>query len=411
MFAAGGRKIKPPVLRAFVDAHARSIRKDRPQICPGFSLLRALPALWPGVKGLTQMKENFKPNGLPLLIGSLPMKDHDEAIGLVFEHTPQIPLWVQLPGFREEGMIAQFLPGIPGLAAEGGREFINTAGDGFDNEMLQFYEDYVAVSEGGADIEHSRFVLKPAEAAGFFTLLRRVESVKEAPAALKGQITGPITFGLGATDENRRAIFYNEQLRDAAVKLLALKAGWQVRTLSKFGCPVIVFFDEPALAGFGSSAFISITKDEVAACLNEAVDAVKAEGGLAGVHVCANTDWPLILDSRADIVSFDAYSYFDKFMLYPDAVKKFMDSGGIVAWGIVPTSNPDDIGRETAASLVSAFEERVRALEKLGIERRAILAQSLVTPSCGTGSLSLEMATRVLRLTREVSDALRRSAP
>ena len=64
------------------------------------------------------MANDFKPNGLPTLIGSLPLSDHDEALGLVFDYTPDIPVWVQLPVHVQEGMIAQFLPGMPGLAGE-----------------------------------------------------------------------------------------------------------------------------------------------------------------------------------------------------------------------------------------------------------------------------------------------------
>ena len=179
----------------------------------------------------------------------------------------------------------------------------------------------MAVTEGEMDLEDSRFTLTTATARGFFTLLDRIKTYNDSPAALKGQITGPITFGLGVTDQNDKAIFYNEQVRDAAVKLLALKARWQVRMLSKFKLPAIVFLDEPALAGFGSSAFISMSREEVAACLNEVIDAVHDEGGLAGIHVCANSDWSVILDSRTDIVSFDAYSYFDKLILYPAHLK------------------------------------------------------------------------------------------
>lgn len=358
------------------------------------------------MKGCGLMKK-FRPNGLPVLIGSLPMGDHDEAIKLVFEHTPRIPLWVQLPVYEEEGMIAQFLPGLPGLTTEKGRTFIDTAGADFGDQLVKFYEEYMAVTAGATACEDSRFVLKSDTARGFFTLLESIGTLDETPVALKGQITGPVTFGLGVTDQDRRAIFYNEQVRDAAVKLLALKAGWQVRTLSKFGCPVIVFIDEPALAGFGSSAFISISQDEVAACLNEVIGAVQAEGGLAGIHVCANADWSLILESNTDIVSFDAYSYFDKFILYPDHIKKFLESGGILAWGIVPTSSPDDIKKETAHSLASAWQDQAGAVAKLGIEPLKLLSQSLITPSCGTGSLSLDLATRVLMLTRKVSDTIR----
>lgn len=354
------------------------------------------------------MVKNFQANGLPVLVGSLPVADHEDAVQLVLKHTPEIPLWVQLPVYKEEGMIFQFLPGFPGLTIEGDKAFINTAGEAFDDELLKFYEAYMAETEGKTDPYDSRFAMKADTAKGFSVLTKRIRSLPKPPVALKGQVTGPITFGTAVKNQNGISVFYDEQLRDAAVKLLAQKARWQVRELSKFGCPVIIFFDEPALAGFGSSEFISISCDEVTACFEEVIEAVHAEGGLAGIHVCANADWSLILGSSADIVNFDAYSYFDKFILYADHIKKFIESGRIIAWGIVPTSDPGDIEKETADSLAAQWKKKAGEIEALGLDISVILTHSLITPSCGTGSLSLEHATKVLQLTRDVSDILRR---
>ncbi|MGD2028831.1 MAG: hypothetical protein PVG86_02745 [Desulfobacterales bacterium] len=354
------------------------------------------------------MSTNFRADCLPVLIGSLPLYDHAEGVRLVFEYTPEIPLWVQLPAYKEEGMIAQFQPGFPGLKIEKGKSFIDTSDPSFDDDLLGFYEDYMAVKEGKTDLEDSRFVLTADTAGGFFSFIEHLRALSDVPAAVKGQITGPITFCVGLTDQNGKAVFYNEQLRDAAVKLLAQKARWQVRNLSKFGCPVIIFFDEPALAGFGSSAFISISREEVVTCFEEVIEAVHDEGGLAGIHVCANADWSLLLESATDIISFDAYSYFDKLVLYPDLVKRFVQSGGILAWGIVPTLNSEDIEKETTDSLVAKWEEQAQAIQEIGIDQSKILAQTLITPSCGTGSLNLDHAKKVLVLTRQVSDIIRK---
>lgn len=358
-------------------------------------------------KGTEKMIKNFHANCLPVLIGSLPMENHAKAIKLVYKYTPEIPLWVQLPVFKEEGMLAQFLPGMPGLTIENDKSFIDTAGNNFDNELVSFYEDYIAVTEGLGDLLSSRFALTTDTATGFFELIKQTKTLSNTLIAVKGQITGPITFCTGVNDQNGRAIFYNEQIRDAAVKLLAMKSKWQVRQLSQLGCPVMIFFDEPAIAGFGSSAFISISRDEVLKCFEETFEAVHSEGGLVGIHVCANADWSLVLESSADIVSFDAYSFFDRFILYPEQIKRFMDSGRILAWGIVPTSNTEDIDRETADSLISKWEDKAAQIELLGIDRSQILAQSLITPSCGTGSLNIEHAIKVLDLTKEVSKQLR----
>jgi methionine synthase II (cobalamin-independent) len=357
------------------------------------------------------MVERFQPHGLPVLIGSLPFAEHRQALRLVLDYTPEIPLWIQLPVHKAEGMVAQFMPGMPGLCATPGGGFIDTTQAGFDEDLIRFYEDYLSVTEGRRDLNDSRFLLHEDSAGGFFVFVESLKRLSAHPVAVKGQVTGPFTFCTGILDQNKKAIVYNEQIKDAAVKLLALKSRWQVRQLSQFGCPVIIFFDEPALAGFGSSGFISVSKDAMIQSLEEVVEAVHAEGGLAGVHVCGNTDWSLILDSAADIVSFDAYSYFEKFVLYKDSIKAFLDAGKIIAWGIVPTLKVDKLEGETAGSLIGQWKEKAAQLEKLGIDARQLISQSLITPSCGAGSLSAELAIKAVRLTREVSDQIRRKSP
>ncbi len=355
------------------------------------------------------MPATIQPDCLPLLIGSFPMDDHRAASRLIMDYTPKIPLWAQLPVFPEEGMIPQFLPGMPAVAQAGGKSFIDTASDAFDDELLAFYEDFMAASEAPELLGGSRFALHEACGKGVTALLDTLSGLKTPPVAVKGQVTGPITFCTGVKDQDGRSIFYNETIRDAAVKHLALNARWQIRNLSGPGCPVIIFIDEPALAGFGSSELISISKEEILACLTEVVDAIHADGGIAGIHVCANTDWSVVLESGADIVNFDAYAYFDRFVLYGSQIRDFMNGGGLLAWGIVPTLEPEAIQRETVDSLATALRERFSQVEALGVAPEALRAQSFISPSCGVGSLSLELATRVLMLTRDLSQKIRQS--
>lgn len=355
------------------------------------------------------MAKHFQANGLPTLIGSLPMENHDEAVQLVLKHSKLIPLWVQLPAYKEEGMVEQFLPGMPGLVKHSGRSLVDTSGELFEQAMLAFYEDYMAVMEKRIDLVTSKFALTTETAPGFFKFIEQIRTLSEPPYALKGQITGPITFSLGLKDLKDRSVFYDENARDISVKLIALKAAWQTRLLAAFERPVIIFLDEPVLAGFGSSEMISISHEEIANCLEEVIEAVHSEGGLAGIHVCANTDWSIILKSSVDIVNFDAYSFFDKFILYEDLLKAFIDSGRIIAWGIVPTGSSEHIEKESVESLVNKWNQQARQVEALGIDSDVLFSQSLITPSCGTGSLDLENAVKVLRLTRDVSENLRKN--
>lgn len=348
----------------------------------------------------------FKPKCLPLLIGSLPSKNHRESAELIFDFTPQIPLWPQLPVFKQEGMILQYVPGFPGIAESDGKVFVDTEKAGFEEELLAFYEEYLMVSDDSFEIDESRFLLSREVALGFYDFME-VAALKQADlVALKGQTTGPVTFCTGLVDQAGRAIFYNDQLRDAAVKHLAMKAKWQVRKMSALCDQTIMFFDEPALAGVGSSAFITITDEDIKQCFAEVFDAVRSEKGLTGVHVCANTEWSVIFESGVDIVSYDAYSFFDKLILYGDYLKAFLQNGGILATGIIPTT-PEFCDAETIQSLTEKWHKQTEQLISLGISENAIYEQTLITPSCGTGAVSARQALRVLELTKAVSEKIR----
>jgi hypothetical protein len=345
----------------------------------------------------------------PALIGSLPHTDHEAAIGLVMDFTPEIPIWVQLPRRSGEGMVEQFMAGLPSLRQVEGRWIVDTASESFDSDILQFYEEYLAVTEGNLDLMESRFCLLPESAPGFFVFEERLRArIDHPPLAVKGQVTGPITFTTGIRDQDGKAIFYHEQLRDVAVKLLAWKARWQVRRLSRLGLPVIIFIDEPAMAGFGSSEFIGMERGDVETCFNEVIGAIHEEGGVAGVHVCANTDWSLLLGSGLDIVNFDAYGYFDRFVLYREELAAFLKTGGILAWGIVPTGDAEAIEKCSVSELYAKWEGYLEELESLGIDRLRVYRQSLITPSCGAGSLSIPYAEKVLQLTRDLADMIQK---
>ena len=348
----------------------------------------------------------FKPNCLPLLIGSLPSDNHRESVELIFDYTPQIPLWPQLPVFKQEGMIMQYVPGFPGITERDGKVFVDTGKTGFEEELLAFYEDYLMLSEDGADLDGTRFILSREAANGFYDFLEIAAEKKDELVALKGQTTGPVTFCTGLVDQAGRAIFYNDQLRDAAVKHLAMKAKWQVRRMAELCDRTIMFFDEPALAGLGSSAFITVTDDDIKQCFAEVFDAVRMEKGLTGVHVCANTEWSVIFESGVDIISYDAYSYFDKLVLYGDHLKSFFRNGGILATGIIPTS-PEFIDVETAQSLTEKWLKQMQELVTLGIPENTIYEQTLITPSCGTGTVTGSQALRVIELTKAVSERIR----
>lgn len=360
----------------------------------------------------SEKKGRFNADGLAVLIGSVPLADYGEALQWIIDSTPNIPLWPQLPSKPLERMLPQFIEGISCVVEENptsreGRIFFDTAYEGFEEQMLAFYEDYLAVSENPELLSTSRFKVSPERAAGLFLLTEKISGLKDLKA-VKGQLTGPFTLLTGIKDRQGRAGYYDDTIRDMIAKGIRMKAAWQTRLLgAATDRPVIMFIDEPALAGLGSSAFISVDTGDLRVLINEVVEGIHEAGGLAGIHVCANTDWNMLLGSDIDILSFDAHGFFDRLAALKNEVLAFLDRGGIIAWGGVPTGKPEDIEAETTESLVKLWEEQVEVFVGPDRDKAALLRQTLITPSCGTGSLSRQAAARVLELTRGVSEELR----
>lgn len=350
--------------------------------------------------------KRFSADGLPTLIGSLPLQSHEEALDLIFRYTGEIPLWPQLPSRAEERMLYQFMEGIPGIEHVDDKIFFNTESETFQTELLEFFEEYISVTEGGKDLLSSRFAVSRDRAPGLYLLRERSPSLHKT--ALKGQTTGPFTLLVGLCDQQQRLAYYDDSLREMLVKGVAMKAAWQTLFLRKASETVILFLDEPALAGLGSSSYISIDKDDIAGHLNEVIAAIHKEKGLAGIHVCANTDWNMLLGLDLDIISFDAYGFFDRFVTCREAILEYLDRGGIIAWGGIPTSNAEAIERESTDSLVALWEEHMRQLESPGRGLKELLRQTLITPSCGTGSVAPKPAARVLELCSGVATGLRK---
>ena len=347
----------------------------------------------------------FCANCLPILIGSLPLLDHREAMQLILKCTPAIPLWPQLPKNPREGMIRQFLTGFPGLVDNGNRYWIDTDAQDFEEEMAAFYEDYMRVEENHEHLHSSRFALGMDSAPGFFTLQDFLAREKSGNLTAKGQVTGPVTTGIGVKDQDGNSIFYDDNLRDILIKLLSMKGRWQVAELQK--CigrnPPIIFIDEPGLVSFGSSGFGGVSREMVTDAVAEVIDAIKMAGGLVGVHICANGDWGPALSSAADIISFDAYFYFANFILYKEQLCGFLRRGGILAWGIVPTGDPLAVAKESVASLFTKWQEQLALLTTFGFSEKQLMRQTFIAPSCGTGSLTRELAQKVLTMTAELA--------
>lgn len=337
------------------------------------------------------MTVNARFGCLPTMIGSMPQTSPDEACRAALRYLPAMPAWPQLPRRTpRENMYAQFSEGFPGVVIDGARIYIDRSQD-IDGGLERLYAAY-------ADNDTSAWGISRDYAAGLQALL---SARAESAVAVKGQVTGPISWGLAVADGAQWAI-YDDTLSEAIARHLRLKAAWQYRELSRVCRNVIMFLDEPYLTSLGS-AFVSLPPDKVKALLEETLGGI---GGLKGVHCCGNTDWSLLLGLPIDILSFDAYNYAGALAAYAPDVRSLIGRGGAVAWGIVP-NDEEHLARESPASLEDRLEEAVAPFAGDGTDFAQLVEQSLITPSCGLASLPPEAAEQALAHLAELSQRMR----
>jgi len=338
-------------------------------------------------------KGPFLPRGLATAIGSLPHTDPEAACALVWRYLPEIPVWPQLPQRSPlENMYAQFSRPFPGVHAGADRVWVDRSGD-LTEGLAQLFADAAAGDSQG-------YALTADYAAGLARFLEAGR--RDTPVAVKGQLTGPVSWGLTVTDQERRSLLYDDTLAEAIAGMLRLQAAWQEQALRAISPRTLLFLDEPYLSAFGS-AFVPLSREQAVALITTVLEGIS---GLRGAHCCGNTDWSLLLDTPLEVLSFDAYNYAVSLSLYPEAVAAFLERGGSIAWGIVPSDGAALAG-EDVPSLLARLEAAMALLSAKGIDRERLREQALITPSCGLSSLTIPQAEKALALTAGVSRAFR----
>jgi len=348
----------------------------------------------------------FNPSGLATGIGSLPFIDPDQAIKLIRRYFPAIPHWPQMPRRgMEEHFVFQFLQPLVEtglLVAKNRTYFFDMSQQSWPDRLTDFYTICLSAEEGDpAALEN--FVPPKHAARGFHVFLENAQKISgHGVKFLKGQIVGPLSAGLHLKDEKGRIAYYQDELRDVIVRTLALNARCQAAALSQFGSPAIIFVDDPAIRAYGSMHHLTLRRDMIIEDLNTIFRGVLSENALVGVHSCDAVDWSLLFESELQIISLDVYRYGDSLFAYTSQIKDFIERDGVMAWGIVPTL--DDPFSEGADALLNRLNQLLSELVRGGLDQRLTLRQSMITPSCGTGLLSVREAQRIYELTSAVSE-------
>jgi hypothetical protein len=328
------------------------------------------------------VKRRFLEPGTPSAVGSLPHLDASAAAADALRLQPELPASPQLPNrHRREGMLAQVATGMAG---------VTVAEDGW---RLRVDRRRVGTGDVEAPLD--------ADAFGATRTFLDVAAAAGHTGPVKLQVAGPVTLGLALLDGGARAS--KVWSLAAAVVRGRVKALLAEARQKLPGSPVVLVLDDPGLTAYLAPGFPLGAEDTID-LLSGALAAAGGDDVLAGVHCCGPTDWRLVLHAGPDLLSLpvDATVGADA-----PGLSGFLDRGGWVAWGAVPTDRPFG-DREDAhwRRLNTLWGE----LSRNGCDPTKLRMQSVITPACGLALHRPEQVETVYRLVRRMAERVQDQA-
>ena len=330
-------------------------------------------------------------NLLTTAMAVMPHKDVDSALETAL--SLDIPFWPQLPHYSYyEDMYVQASEHFPGIVLDMEKQTLRFSMDKFivelEEAMAHFEEpEYFDISHTYSVVYHRFLEL----------------DLSDRPA-IRGQLEGPISFGFNVRDQNDRPILFDDTVRPFMLEFMAKRINVQLTRLKELNPNAFMFVDEPglqflfsAMAGYSDLA----AKGDMETFFS-LIDHPR------GVHLCGNPDWDFLLSLDLDILSLDIYTNGEVFSSYAASIKRFLDRGGVLVWGIVPT-NFEPFEMENIHTLEERLTSLWDFLGKKGIDREFLLSRSLLSPAtcCLVNPDGEKTVEKAFSLVRELSARLR----
>ena len=293
----------------------------------------------------------------------MPHKDVDRALDLAL--TMDIPFWPQLPHVSyTEDMYVQAAEHFPGILLDMENRTLRFSMEKFiiefEETMVHFDEpEYFDISKEYSVVYH-----------------RFLEMDFSDRPAIRGQLEGPISFGLNVLDQDKKPILFNDTIRPFMFEFMSRRINVQLERLMKLNSNAFMFVDEPGL----QFLFSALSGYDSTKAKNEMEQFFAMIQRPRGVHLCGNPDWDFLLGLDLDILSLDIYQNGEVFSSYSESIKRFLDRGGVIVWGIVPT-NFEPFETENINTLEARLTEVWNLLANKGIDREFLISKSLISPA------------------------------
>jgi len=330
-------------------------------------------------------------NLLTTAMGVMPHTDVDRALEMAL--SLDIPFWPQLPLYSYyEDMYVQASEHFPGILLDMEKRTLRFSMEKFMLELeeaMAHFDDpeYFDVSEQYSKVYHKLLQL----------------DLSDRPA-IRGQLEGPISFGFYIVDQDDRPILFDDTVRPFMFEFMSKRINVQLKKLKAKNPNAFMFVDEPGL----QFLFSAMSGYNDVAAHKDMEQFFSMINRPRGVHLCGNPDWDFLLSLDLEILSLDVYSNGEIFSNYSSGIKRFLDKGGVLVWGLVPT-NFEPFEKEDMESLQARLKDIWTKLAAKGIDLQFMLSKSLLSPAtcCLVNPDKEKTVEKAFSMIKELSTRLR----
>jgi hypothetical protein len=316
------------------------------------------------------------PVGLSTGIGSLPHDDARTAARFSLDAHPRLPAAPSLPRrSATEGMVAQAAWGIAGvMVLDDGSLLVDEA----------VVDPAMPLVDGGVAGEP------------FVGLRAFLAEVTGRTGPFKLQLTGPVTLGLAlhavGVDPRRAFEVAGKAVLARVQATLAL-----ARQAAPEATPVL-FLDEPGLTAALDPGF-PLDLEAALDLVSSAMASVESQA-VVGLHCCGRADWQAVLQAGPQILSLPVNAGA---VDHAGAIAGFLERGGWIAWGAVPTDGPLTMDADVLwRHLWSEWDDLTAA----GVDPVLLRERAIITPACGLVGFEIRQAAQVSALAAHLARRL-----
>ena len=344
---------------------------------------------------------NKKLRYLPL--GVLPYESVEPATRMMvklFEKIPYCPFFSKIT--KDETLLTASLRKIPGISVTDKNISFNPTSATYNQALAKLDKAFVHPKK---DLLLP-YAMQCVFSEKFFSIIKKYES----PNAIVN-IIGPYTLAQILKSLSSELVITDKNFRKLVIQAVSVKVLATIEKIKEASSKTqpIVILEEYLLGGLGTIKRENeeITSELVTSMLTRVVEKIKEAGALVAVRCSEKCDWQVPINAGIDIIIFDAYNNPNNLSIFPDQIIDFINRGGKIAWGIVPTTTESIVRNIDTESIFKRLIVTMNGLVESGVPHKLVYDSAIICPQGDTGHLPIIFAEKVLlmlvNLARKIS--------